>query len=581
MTLIAMTIFSLAYPKTINVEKDRYSWYENYIDNPDLKDEMEHMDDQLLGEHKNSEIRGLILDIRTMTPIHGAKIQVRDEKKNLIKEIASGKMGYYALQNMMTDNTFFTISVSAEGYTNLTKILNKSNHFYGLDFHLLKKTSRIVDEISTVIIADETGKIELTVPTDILKRIDNKSIRYPIRIAISYIAPKEFLSAMPGIDMLTQEKGNIIRPLLSSGAALLEAFDRDNIELRIDREKEVKLGKTTSLKMILPDFITQKNQGQIQFWSFDPLQSLSWNPIDKPIIDKTNSSSLDLLNTAFLDKYINNIINRLKADPQSTIQACFEPNSTQSAQDMKKNQNTTLPELRKNLLSYILNDLYNMRTTYPEITLNCLQDNEISSDSFYGVDPSMVFDLKYKNKWYSRTQYNKCGIDSSAPYFFKPYLLSSDFDYKPLLALKDSICSLLEKNRWDNAITIKSIDLVPFNLDKPTNGVPVLFEFLEKNKDGRFEVKIEITSDNGIYSVTRLVYSPKKPALINLLLPDEGKLKIWVKSEFNQTDYKLLKEYPVPKATDNNSYIWDNQRTKIQTKSGKEPKWIKQPLIEF
>ncbi|HCL55779.1 MAG TPA: hypothetical protein DHW82_02050 [Spirochaetia bacterium] len=588
LVFLFLTFFIYGQKKTVNLEKDRYSWYENLLSS-DNKEEMEYLDDQLLGkETQGSRIQGIITNSFN-DKIADAKISLYNSKKELLASVSSNRDGYFSFPKMLPSKELLTAEIKAPYYATLRQNFIPREKGVGYDFKLLPATTIELSAGEVKSMADFTRKVRLTVPAEILKRVDHKPVQYPIRVEFAYIDPNKDLLSMPGMDMLSENLINkALKPLTSLGAVMIEAYDSDGVALRVDPEKEASTGKKVELLMKVEFFFKNKKLPKdTNTWSLDPLKTNVWQNTDQKI-GLTSLPALDsflksVQKDSFYQSYAKDIAKRFNemsanndGDSYKAVSGCFTQKSLpEKGENIRFNSTVSDEEIASNLLPYILNDLQKMLPTQNGQGLYCSYG--------YGEQESFinlfwkVFDVQFMNKWYDRGSY-ECPIRYDT-YLSFPYNLTPNFDYTPLLKWKESICKLLEEKEWEGSVEVKSIDLVPFNLDVPWNGMPVQFDLMEKNGDGIFKVIISIESDKGNYQIQRILKTKDSPTLLKILVPDNSGLKIQIITEFEQEKPSISRFYQVPETK--KTYQWGKDKTSLIEAGGENPVWLLLEKIIF
>lgn len=578
-----------------------YSWYENYLLNQ--KDEIEHLDAQLLGKSaKNFILRGLILESGTKKGIQGARVSLYASSEKMIASAQTDENGFFNFSNETPESQALRIEVKAKGYSTANRFLTPSVPLHGLEFSMLRADTINIHKGDSQTLEESTGNARLKLHADILKRLDGKQIIFPVQIQLSYINPETHLASMPGILMLTQEANLATHPLTSSGAVLIEALDSSGAPVRIDREKEKKTGFTSELLIRVKDGKLPKGTTG---WEIDSQKGdFAWKSsqaiISGPHL-KVPENSTSPLSANFLIQYAKDVANRINQRSllnQGVGSGCFEGNYFTTDQ-VRFNPKSSPEIIFNSLLTYMAEDLaLLLNKTRTDL---CLA-GEYSDSYTYGLNPWDIYDAlilpeQLKSNKALRSGYPagsyRCDIskDDRYNYLAHPNQLTAGFDYIPLLKLQSSICGLLkekeaqaqlarEKKNWENALSVKSLDLIPFNLDKPWNGVPISLKLKENNGDGTFKLSLKIKTEFGCYETDHFLNSGKNPVTLNLLLPEGNPLEILVKTRLNAERWKLAKTIKLPRAT--TSYKWNSKEKKeLETAQGNKPNWIELEPIFF
>ncbi len=597
-TLLLLIIFISSNSitgKTVNIDEDRYSWYKS-ITALDVREEIEKMDDQLLGySNRGFILFGLVQSSELKNGIENAQILIFNLKNKLILKTKTSKNGFFSIRKRNIKKNSITIQVKARGFSTITKTIHKKDWQQTVDFEMIKSNSTYIKAGETKTITDPTNNAKLTIPAIILKRLDNKPIQFPVKIDFSYINPKKNLLSMPGIDMLTEEKYNRISALTSIGAVNIEATDKTGAPVRIDRKKVKQTGKTTRLAMNVKDFlINGKIPKSTRTWAFDKEKgNKSWRKTRNKIT-LANTISKPPANLSFLKKYAKDIAKRVNNQIEKSLAACFVP--ANYGDEIRLSKKITDNNIYTELKSFILQDIQKLlQKQKKETTDNCFSYiNRYSEDQIYIQigEPWKIYDIKSKNKWYAPsnkiykqykpTNYNKKGC---AEYLSYPYGdLTKNFNYSLLLKLKDQICKeyeneyekrlrKIEKEKWNKAAVVTSIDLVPFNLDTPWMGTPIQIFLSENNGDGKFKAIVSIKSQMGNYEVARIFNTKKKRASLKLLVPSKGNLWVKIYSKFGQKKPRVVREYKFRKSKV--LYIWkDKMAGTIVDSKGRKPRWL-------
>lgn len=241
----------------------------------------------------NNEIflKGTVLTINEeniTNTIENAEIIVKDIKGNVIMKQKSDSSGEFVVK--YTNYDLIDISVNVNGYMPVNKRAS---------FKLPQKLIILVEKAITIKINKggvgkivDNKKFELTVPADILSRIDNKPVNFPVTIRANYISN---LQNMPCFDMLgVDSEANTINPLETYGAVNIDAVDSEGVGIRLDVKKSKAINKNTELRIKMSKPIDDVSK--IKLWEIDKAKGdLTWRKInDKAKIDKVEKIGNDM-----------------------------------------------------------------------------------------------------------------------------------------------------------------------------------------------------------------------------------------------------------------------------------------------
>ncbi len=579
-----LILFSISYiivSSDNTHSKDRDDWYTG---DPSEDKDMIEMDDELLGIKKiYVALSGLIYDSYSQKGIANARVSIIDPKrKKILLRLKTNKNGRYSLTKLKLGKNYFLVKAQAKGYASVTKSLNLNNAGFGLDFGLpaAQTVKLLPNEQKTI--TDPTNNAQLTIHARTLKRIDNAPVKYPVYIKLGYINPNSNLESMPGVDMLSESPStNKIKPLLTIGAVIIEGYDNAGVDLRLDRKKERKLGISNELKIKVHQFM--KN-GQLpkglRTWDIDFKKGASnWqktrNLISKPSDQLSKTAAL--FPPVFLKKYARDLAGRINGkyngstpgqpEESGIVFGRFNGNKGYG-DEIRLNSSVQDAAILAGLAEFMLLDIYYLTGKSPD----CLEFQNGENEGLYrNSDFVKVFDVEYDGKWFKAGSYFcKNPTDN---WLSRPNNVNAKFDYSPLLKLVKQLCLIMQYFQWQKAVIIKSVDLIPFNLDIPTKGTPILIKLRETKGDGKFKAFLRIESKRGNFSIVRFFNSPKKLALIKVLVPEKARATLKVIADFNIIKPKLIGRYKIPTAK--SIYRWDSvKKNKFVDSFGKEPKWI-------
>ena len=584
--ILAITfVIALSGIEAFNQDRDidRSFWY--YGKQPDEARIMRNMDDKLLGLKSVSFIKyGRVLDSNSQRGVPNALITVWNTKQKKLASVKADKAGLFVLPDMKIYTEALIIKVEAYGYTPTAKSVNFQNVSPALDIPLIPSKAIILRPGETKTVRDSQNMAQLTVPADVVKRLDNRAIQYPITVRLSYIDPYRNLEAMPGMDMLSKSKWGNISPLMSAGAVIIDAKDRSGAPLRLDKRK-VRWNKSTELRVKIPDWMPYgKIPAQLKSWDIDTDKGqVVWNESRNRIIspDDRDRGIAKVFPRGYLQKYARDLATRVNSSKpgQSSDggKVTLElSNKMQSGDAIRLNTSVREDTILKNLPYYMLRDI-----KLSGKTPNCLynkvinegEDGESIVHSHY-----KVYDARYKSVWYKINTYQTRDVRSN--WLRYPYFITKGFDYRPIVKNMKTVCVAYRSQEWAYAATIRSVDLIPFNLDVPKPASPILVRIKERVGDGKFKVYIEVGSGEGRYLLSRILTSSDEPAELKVLAPASGQAVIKVIADFLSPAPKEIARYRIPSSA--TKYRWGNKgKREAVDMRGQPPKWRLLGSIEF
>ncbi|MDH5679960.1 MAG: hypothetical protein OEZ36_00115 [Spirochaetota bacterium] len=564
-------------------DTDRSFWY--YGKQPDEVRIMRNMDDKLLGLKSVSFIKyGRVLDANSQRGVSNALISVWNTKQKKLASVKANKAGLFVLPDMKIYTEALIIKAEAYGYTPTAKSVNFQNASPALDIPLIPSRAISLRRGETKTIRDSQNMVQLTVPADIVKRLDNRAIQYPITISLSYIDPYRNLEAMPGMDMLSKNKWGNITPLMSAGAVIIDAKDRSGAPLRLDKRK-VRWNKSTELRVKIPDWMPYgKIPTQLKSWDIDTDRGqVVWNESKNRIIspDDLDRGIAKVFPRGYLLKYARNLATRVNSSKPGQSSGGGNvtlelSNKMQTGDAIRLNTSVREDTILKNLPYYMLKDI-----KLSGGTVNCLYTNVISEgegDNAVVHTHYKVYDARYNSVWYKINSYQTKDVQRN--WLRYPYFVTKGFDYRPLIKNMKTVCFAYKAQEWAYAATIRSVDLIPFNLDVPKPASPILVRLKERTGDGKFKVFIEVGSGEGRYQLSRILTSSDQPAEFKVLAPASGEAVIKVIPDFLSPSPKEIARYRIPASA--TKYRWGNKgKREAVDMRGQPPLWRLLGSLDF
>ena len=241
------------------------------------------MDRQLFGLSRRVTVSGRVFSQRSGRPVGKASVRVFKAGGGLMAETRTRSDGFFSLK--MAPDTPVIVRVRHRWYSSQQKSFSQQMLRYPLLIPLLPSYYATLQKGNKITVYDTSGKVSLSVHADVLKRLDNKPVRFPVRIRISYIDPEKDLDAMPGREMLCEDAGGRLSPLLSYGAALIEAFDAGGNRIVADPQRMRRLNKPTELRFNMEHLVSGRNIRPADL-SFKPWQMYPGSSVWKPFPGK-------------------------------------------------------------------------------------------------------------------------------------------------------------------------------------------------------------------------------------------------------------------------------------------------------
>ncbi len=213
--------------------------------------------------NKTSKINFVVYDSSTGRKIRGADLAVYNSSNVLIARGNTDNSGKASLTIKTNDNHYYLVC-SAKNYSRFIQTTGLKSGMNEIGVVLMPCTTMLLNKGERRTLVDRTGNVRLRVNADYLKRLDNKPVKFPVKIKLSYINPNKNLGSMPGYKMLSEDpKTKRVMPLTSIGAANIEAYDKENAPVRIKKGT----GNATQLFMILATGPVMPSG--VKTWEFD------------------------------------------------------------------------------------------------------------------------------------------------------------------------------------------------------------------------------------------------------------------------------------------------------------------------
>ncbi len=527
--------------------------------------------------------RGRVIDNLSKKPVVKALVQLMDTNSKLIYRQFTQPNGEYKFPEVILKKNYM-IQVISRSHCTAYRIINTLNASDAINFRLQPAKYEKIKLGETKTITDSTHNAMITVPAAIVKRIDGRPVKYPIYVKFGYIDAKTSLEQMPGIDMLAEDKvTGEIKPLFSRGAVLIEAIDSQRVELRIDREKEQQLNKTTVLRLkVQKDTDKTKLSSSLNGWILDQREGgVTWQKANQKV--KYNKSNPRKNILAQLPK---NYLRHYAKDVSARVNNYYVSNSSHKGSsprgigfgefkgeiagidEYRVSPSVTEEDLLTFLSAHILNDIRIYRKAFDTGINSNISDTDLSlSEELERPIYSKIFDCRYRDQWQLANTYKL--MDRKV---IVPSSLNPDFDYKPFLKIENKLYKIIEARKWKGMAEIRSVDLLPFNVDIPTRAMPIVFKIKEKEGDGHFEVTVKIDNRLGYFKVSKMLSSQKGYARFKILVPQNTIVSLSVKSDYSMDRAAFTKSYRI--GSSKSIYMWGSgEKRNIVDSKGKAVLW--------